>query len=429
MDHAPASSPLEATVADLVAEVARLRALVDRDRSAPTAAGAATPPTADRAGDGPASAAPEVLDRRAALRRAGMVAAGAVAGGAALAGLAASPAAAATVAGSGSPGVLGTGLGGDGVSGSTDTAAASGVYGTTGTAGAYGVFARHSGSGYALGVEASSSGYAAVAVKALGAGDGIAVTTGEGTAIFTEGGGSGLHVRTEGPAAGVAVEALGGGPGVLVFGSSSGTGTGVAVSNVDTGATLYGSLLGLRVGSGRQHLVLDPPFTLDPPPQRSTPGTKGAIVHDRDDLWLCLASGTPGTWRKLGGANTAGSFHVLPAPARIYDSRSGTLPAVGTKKPLSPNAARSLDLKANASGVPVGATAALLTVLVVNASTGSGNLTVWANGVAKPQANTMVWGGDAGRFTAVSALDAQAFVQVSASLATDVVVDVVGYYR
>jgi hypothetical protein len=42
----------------------------------------------------------------------------------------------------------------------------------------------------------------------------------------------------------------------------------------------------------------------------------------------------------------------------------------------------------------------------------------------------MVWGGNAQRFTAtaVTALDPSAKVQVEASLATDLVLDVVGYY-
>ena len=84
-----------------------------------------------------------------------------------------------------------------------------------------------------------------------------------------------------------------------------------------------------------------------------------------------------------------------------------------------------------ARGGPAGATAVMLTVLLVNAANGNGNATVWANGVAKPQANTLVWGGSSGRFaaTAVSAVDAQARIQVSASLETDVVIDVVGFYR
>jgi hypothetical protein len=73
----------------------------------------------------------------------------------------------------------------------------------------------------------------------------------------------------------------------------------------------------------------------------------------------------------------------------------------------------------------------LVNLLLVNAGTGNGNFTVWANGVARPQANTMVWGGSAGRFStfAVTAVDAAAKVRVFSSIATDLVLDVVGYLR
>jgi hypothetical protein len=81
--------------------------------------------------------------------------------------------------------------------------------------------------------------------------------------------------------------------------------------------------------------------------------------------------------------------------------------------------------------VPSGATGVLLTVLLVNASATNGNLTVWANGTPRPSANTMVWGGAAGRFTtsATSAVDGSVRIQVNASARTDLVLDVVGYYR
>ncbi|MBA3281321.1 MAG: hypothetical protein H0U29_03745, partial [Acidimicrobiia bacterium] len=131
------------------------------------------------------------------------------------------------------------------------------------------------------------------------------------------------------------------------------------------------------------------------------------------------------------GPTTAGALHVLPAPVRVYDSRTGTLPAVGSKTPLSPASPRVLDLKVNNSTVPAGATAAVVTVLLVNATAGSGNFTIWANGLTKPAANTMVWGGNAARFStqALTALNTQAQVQVQPSLTTDLVLDVVGYYR
>jgi hypothetical protein len=148
-------------------------------------------------------------------------------------------------------------------------------------------------------------------------------------------------------------------------------------------------------------------------------------------LWACVHHGTPGTWRKIVGHDTAGAFHILPTPIRVYDSRAGTVPAQGPKTPLAPGTARTIDLKHNGSGVPAGATGVLLTVLLVNAANANANMTVWANDKAKPQSNTMVWGGATGRFTgtAVTAVDAQARVKVDASHATNIVLDVVGYYR
>ncbi|HMJ79071.1 MAG TPA: hypothetical protein VK507_24005 [Iamia sp.] len=150
-------------------------------------------------------------------------------------------------------------------------------------------------------------------------------------------------------------------------------------------------------------------------------------------LWVCVEDGTPGTWRKVAGHNTTGALHLLAAPHRVYDSRPGGIPtAIGPKTPLpAGNVARTLDLKVASSGVPAGALGALVTVLLVNATAGAGNFTIWANDQPKPTANTLVWGGDAGRFTTLAAtsLDSQARVKVDASLQTHVVLDVVGYYR
>ena len=139
-------------------------------------------------------------------------------------------------------------------------------------------------------------------------------------------------------------------------------------------------------------------------------------------LWACVRGGTTGTWRKLAGHDTAGALHILPVPQRAYDSRSSQM--------LSGGVARTVDLSAN-GGVPRGATGAIVTVLLVGAATGNGNLTIWANGRDKPPAaNTLVWGGNAKRFTTqtLTAVDAQARVRVEANLQTHVVLDVVGYH-
>lgn len=175
------------------------------------------------------------------------------------------------------------------------------------------------------------------------------------------------------------------------------------------------------MGGGRVPLRLQPASTTDLP-SNVEPGS----FHVDAGGALRFAPAT-GRWRTIAGPATAGALHVLPAPVRAYDSRPGTRPSVGPKTKVGTNQTRVLDLRA---AIPPGATAVLLTVLLVNATAGNGNFTVWANGVAKPLANSLVWGGNAGRFTTTptTAVDTAGRVQVHASLATDLVLDVVGYY-
>ena len=221
--------------------------------------------------------------------------------------------------------------------------------------------------------------------------------------------------------------------------SSSGTyGTGlVAAAGGDNGTGLLAtsqSATGTGAVVAGDHVALQlAPFSLvrTAPTGDSVPHQQGDLVEDSSgNLWLCTQAGTPGTWRKLAGPDTAGALHVLPVPVRVYDSRAGAPPHVAPQTPLAANTARRLDLKVNGSGVPAGASAVLLTCMVVNATAGSGNLTVWANGHSRPASNTLVWGGTSGRAStqAISAVDASAKVLVQASIQTDLVLDVVGYH-
>lgn len=190
--------------------------------------------------------------------------------------------------------------------------------------------------------------------------------------------------------------------------------------------------IGLRSSSNRTQIQLNTVGARPAPTGDAFAHALGDIVRDdTGDLWLCVGAGTPGTFRKLSGPATAGALHLLPAPVRIYDSRPGSAPAVGTKAQLDGGEVRTLDCGANGTGVPVGATGVLLTCMVVGAAAGSGNLTVWSNSAPRPAANTMVWGGSSGRAStlAVSAVDAARRIKVSSSLRTDLVVDVVGYHR
>ena len=258
--------------------------------------------------------------------------------------------------------------------------------------------------------------------------------------LFVQNTGSGQAIRAT--AAGVALAATSTSSiAVDAIGTTTGVNAeapnGVAVRATTTTGTAGNfdgnSGRGVRITADKAQLTLLPSTAGRIAPTGDAVGHElGELIRDgAGDLWLCTVAGTPGTWRKVGGPATAGALHVLGVPVRIYDSRPGTTPAVGSKTKFAANDTRILDVKANASGVPADATAVLVTLLIVNASAGNANFTIGADGQAKPSSNTMVWGGSDGRHSslALSALGPQAKVKVSPSIATDLVVDVVGYYR
>jgi len=303
----------------------------------------------------------------------------------------------------------------------------------------------------------TGGGAPAVVIRNNGVGDGLGVFNINGASSFAISGqstnGIGVHGKSLGGAPGVQGESdLG--PGVE--GKHAGTGTGVygtsfdgtgVVGNSEHGAGIVAvstdgpgiraasveGPAGYFVGDFAQLKLL--PFDPGLPSPTGLIHDGGEIVRDgAGDLWYAtkrVSFGQPVTWRKLSGLETAGSLHVLPVPVRVYDSRPGTFPPVGSKTPLPTTSARALDLKANGSGVPAGATAVVVTVLLVNAVAGAGNFTIWSNSAAKPVSNTMVWGPAGGRFSTqvVTAVDTVARVKVQPSLKTDLVLDVVGYYR
>ncbi|MGB8858209.1 MAG: hypothetical protein WCC60_03085 [Ilumatobacteraceae bacterium] len=149
-------------------------------------------------------------------------------------------------------------------------------------------------------------------------------------------------------------------------------------------------------------------------------------------LWFCTGSGTPGSWRRLAGPTTAGAVTLLPAPVRVYDSRAGTSPAVGSKTPLAADIDRVVDCTLNSSGVPADSTGVLINLTAVNQS-GGGYLSVRAAGVAYTGTSNVNWN-DADQVVAngaTVACGAGATIQVRLGGATssNVIVDVVGYLR
>jgi hypothetical protein len=115
-------------------------------------------------------------------------------------------------------------------------------------------------------------------------------------------------------------------------------------------------------------------------------------------LWACVATGTPGAWRKLAGSATAGTFHALN-PIRAFDSRLGAY--LSLQGIFAPNTSRVIPVRDghNAAGallapnvVPVGASAVAVNVTVTG-TTGPNFLVVAPGNAASFTTSTINWTG------------------------------------
>ena len=348
----------DTTIEALTERVALLEALVERLSAEPGTEVAAPTPT-----EAPVTAPPDQggpdkgatpLPRRDLLGKAGVAAVGAVLGGTIAAVGAASPASAAT--------------------GTFDSSSVSPALTTT-----------NSGTGSSGGsaLDATSAGNTA-AIRAFNSGAGPALTatgTGPYPAVAFSSSSGIVVVDIEAPAVSTALYAVGkiqgvmgdnnGQGGVGTRGRSTGGAAGVAGDGTGGAVGVLGSSsdgIGVRAIGKRASLHLRR-FPLDPavpaPPTTGLAHEAGEVVFDdAGTFWVCVADGTPGTWVRLAGPSTAGAFTVLLTPVRVYDTRpastrpgGGTGPVTGTR--------HGIDLTANSSGLATDATAAMVTLTVL----------------------------------------------------------------
>lgn len=178
------------------------------------------------------------------------------------------------------------------------------------------------------------------------------------------------------------------------------------------------------------------------PPTRTDAHQRGEIDTDSaGDLWYCVTAGTPGTWRKLSGATTAGTFHAI-TPTRVYDSRRaepapGVL-ATGASRTVSVKDGRNIDTGAvdttKLNIVPAGATAIACNITAVNTVGASGFLTVNPGGVTTISAASVNWSGtqvvNNGIVAAINPATLQVTVVCGGTGAScNFVLDVTGYWR
>lgn len=217
-------------------------------------------------------------------------------------------------------------------------------------------------------------------------------------------------------------------PGVLGEGQGDGVrGSGaVGVRGSGSEAGVVGESRGvaapaLRAGGASGLLTLSEAQVA--PPASGT-YRRGDLLSDRNGtgVWVCVAGGAPGSWRKVAGAASAGAFHPLDG-TRAYDSRSsgGALAAGQTRTITIP------------SGIVAPGATALVYVLTVLNTVGSGNLVAFpAARTSRPNVFSISWfgAGQQHSTTLVTALNAQRQLKVSAGAgSTQFVIDVTGYYR
>jgi hypothetical protein len=213
--------------------------------------------------------------------------------------------------------------------------------------------------------------------------------------------------------------------------SMSPQGMGVYGSNLAQGIGVFGvggiGLVGLSPKS-QLKLAGGPPSPLG----STQPREPGEIVFDNaQDMWVCVAGGSPGTWRRLTGPTAAGALVVLPATKRIYDSRAGTSPTTVQKGIFGNHEERAIDATLG-TGVPAGATAVLLNATATNTNPG-GFFAFFKNGIPWPQNSSLSWGlpGSTIANVAVVAVDAAAKFKARCEGAggADLVVDCVGFFQ
>ncbi len=179
---------------------------------------------------------------------------------------------------------------------------------------------------------------------------------------------------------------------------------------------------------------------------RTTPPTADTYYHnhselvadDGGNLWHCVTQGTPGTWRRLSGALTAGALVPL-TPVRVYDSRKNNAPtpngpiSTGQQRVIPVKDGRDVDTNAvtEVDIVPAGATAIVYNLTIVD-MVGGGFLSVAPGDTASLGASTINWGPSTDGALANSStvkLDGNRQLKVfGGGGSTDFIIDVLGYH-
>ena len=258
--------------------------------------------------------------------------------------------------------VAGTSISGKGVTGASTSGA--GVSGSSST-----------GTG-----AAGSSGSGAGVTGASTSGAGVTGSSNDGAGVLASSStGSGVSANST---SGTGVTAL----------STSGT---AVVATAATGTALVAAApAGLAVNAVGTGRIRQAPTAATGAPTTGT-YTVGEQIRDAlGDLYLCVADGSPGTWRRVTAqhpafAGAGGSVNLLRVPIRIVDTRSNGAPVTNGGATLAPNTPLTCQITGqviNGVSVPAGATGVLGNVSIVAPAT-DGWAALWPTGAWPGTAN------------------------------------------
>jgi len=132
------------------------------------------------------------------------------------------------------------------------------------------------------------------------------------------------------------------------------------------------------------------------PSTRTAAYLVGHVICDNaGNLWICVVAGSPGTWRKVSGAATAGSFHAI-SPIRVYDSRqagysgnNGILERTASREVTISDARNDTGAVVTADAIPNGATAIAFNITVAG-TTGTNYLSIAPGGTATTPTTSII---------------------------------------
>lgn len=213
---------------------------------------------------------------------------------------------------------------------------------------------------------------------------------------------------------------------------TAGLGTGVeGVGAVGVHAA-SGAGYGVVAEGGRAPLRFANTAAVEPPANDGMTHQAGEILLDKHgELWFCVGSGNPSTWRRLAGPATTGGLTLLPSPTRVYDSRVGYAPTSVAKGMILPGQTRTVDCRVDTGGaVPVDATGVVINLTAAETQ-GIGLLACHAGGTTWANTSSLNYrsGGDYANSVTV-AVGAGALLNITCQGAgCHVVVDLAGFYR